>query len=50
MATPRTGSFMHLHLGIDAAGLPANIDAHQLIVNSWDDLEVSQGGLRVWSS
>ena len=41
MATPRTGSFMHLHLGIDATGLPADLDIHHLVVNQWDDIEVS---------
>ena len=40
MATPRTGSFMHLHLGIDATGLPADLDIHHLVVNQWDDIEV----------
>lgn len=41
-ATPRTGSFVHLHLGIDAAGLPPNLDIHHLIVNSWADIEAPQ--------
>jgi phytoene dehydrogenase-like protein len=26
MDTPRTGSFVHLHLGIDASGLPADLE------------------------
>jgi phytoene dehydrogenase-like protein len=31
-ATPQTGSFMHLHLGIDAAGLPDDLECHHLWV------------------
>lgn len=41
-STPQTGSFMHLHLGIDAQGLPEDLDCHHLIVNQWDDLEAPQ--------
>ena len=26
METPMTGSFVHLHLGIDATGLPADLE------------------------
>ena len=26
METPRTGSFVHLHIGIDATGLPADLE------------------------
>jgi hypothetical protein len=40
MDTPRTGSFMHLHLGIDATGLPQDLDIHHLIVNRWGEIEV----------
>ena len=40
MATPRTGSFMHLHLGIDAAGLRDDLEIHHLVVNQWQDIEV----------
>jgi phytoene dehydrogenase-like protein len=29
-ATPMTGSFLHLHLGIDAEGLPQDLDCHHL--------------------
>jgi len=29
-ATPETGSFVHLHLGIDATGLPEDLDCHHL--------------------
>jgi hypothetical protein len=45
LSTPRTGSFVHLHLGIDAEGLPPNLDCHHLVVNDWKDLEVSVGGV-----
>jgi hypothetical protein len=41
-ATPQTGSFVHLHLGIDATGLPEDLDCHHLFVKSWDDLEAPQ--------
>ena len=34
--TEECDSFMHLHLGIDAAGLPADLDMHHIVVNSWD--------------
>eukprot|EP00271_Cylindrocystis_brebissonii_P000213 TRINITY_DN10250_c0_g1_i1.p1 TRINITY_DN10250_c0_g1~~TRINITY_DN10250_c0_g1_i1.p1 ORF type:complete len:673 (-),score=66.47 TRINITY_DN10250_c0_g1_i1:273-2291(-) len=34
--TGRTGSFLHLHLGIDATGLPPDLECHHLIVNDWD--------------
>eukprot|EP00884_Botryococcus_braunii_P008504 jgi/Botrbrau1/17655/Bobra.0166s0083.1 len=40
--TPMTKSFMHLHLGINAEGLPPDLDCHHLFVNSWDDLEAPQ--------
>ena len=40
--TSRCGSFMHLHLGIDATGLPPDLQIHHLIVNSWKDLEAPQ--------
>lgn len=40
--TPQTGSFMHLHLGIDATGLDPDLDCHHLVVNDWHDLEASQ--------
>ncbi|KAI3428469.1 hypothetical protein D9Q98_007294 [Chlorella vulgaris] len=42
MDTPRTGSFMHLHLGIDATGLPQDLDIHHLIVNRWGEIEAPQ--------
>ncbi|CAN0466838.1 unnamed protein product [Ectocarpus sp. 12 AP-2014] len=34
MDTPETGSFMHLHLGIDAEGLH-DLDIHYTVVESW---------------
>jgi phytoene dehydrogenase-like protein len=41
-ATRPTPSFMHLHRGIDAAGLPPGLDCHHLFVNSWADLRAPQ--------
>jgi phytoene dehydrogenase-like protein len=35
-ATPECDSFMHLHLGIDAQGLPPNLACHYIVVNDWD--------------
>ncbi|MCM1981278.1 phytoene desaturase family protein [Lyngbya confervoides] len=35
-ATPVSPSFMHLHLGIDAANLPPHLDCHYIVVNDWD--------------
>jgi phytoene dehydrogenase-like protein len=35
-ATPECESFMHLHLGIDASGLPADLPCHHIIVNDWE--------------
>ena len=34
LATPMTGSFMHLHLGFDAEGL-TDLQMHHIVVNSW---------------
>ena len=40
--TPRTGSFMHLHVGFDAEGLPQGrgayheLDCHHIVVNDWE--------------
>ena len=28
--------------GIDAEGLPADLDCHHLVVNDWDDIEAEQ--------
>lgn len=33
--TPKTDSFMHLHLGIEASGLPSDLECHHLILNDW---------------
>jgi phytoene dehydrogenase-like protein len=35
-ATPDTASFMHLHLGIDGADMPAGIGIHYSVINSWE--------------
>jgi phytoene dehydrogenase-like protein len=35
-ATPECPSFMHLHLGIDGEGLPADLACHYITVNDWD--------------
>lgn len=32
---PPCDSFMHLHLGIDASGLPPDLACHHIIVNDW---------------
>ncbi|MGF1541874.1 MAG: phytoene desaturase family protein [Pleurocapsa sp.] len=34
-ATPECESFMHLHLGIDGANLPEDLQCHYIIVNDW---------------
>jgi phytoene dehydrogenase-like protein len=33
--TEKTDSFMHLHLGIDATGLPSDLECHHLVLNDW---------------
>ncbi|MEO1520983.1 MAG: NAD(P)/FAD-dependent oxidoreductase [Cyanobacteria bacterium J06633_2] len=33
---PPCDSFMHLHLGIDASGLPSDLACHHIVVNDWD--------------
>lgn len=33
--TPQCHSFMHLHLGIDANNLPAQLPCHYIVVNDW---------------
>ena len=35
-ATPECDSFMHLHLGIDAAGLRPDLACHYIVVNDWE--------------
>lgn len=34
--TSETNSFLHLHLCIDATGLPPDLECHHLIVNDWE--------------
>lgn len=36
--TPRTRSFVHLHVGLDASGLPppSELGIHHIVVNSWE--------------
>ncbi|MEL6881612.1 MAG: NAD(P)/FAD-dependent oxidoreductase [Cyanobacteria bacterium J06607_10] len=36
-AIPHCDSFMHLHLGIEAAGLPDDLACHYIVVNDWDE-------------
>ncbi|KAG2438241.1 hypothetical protein HYH02_010942 [Chlamydomonas schloesseri] len=38
LKTPALDSFVHLHLGIDATGLPSDLECHHLVVNSWEQL------------
>ncbi|MBW2314095.1 MAG: FAD-dependent oxidoreductase [Deltaproteobacteria bacterium] len=35
-ATPHTGSVVHLHLGIDATGLPPGLGIHHVVMKNWD--------------
>ncbi len=34
--TPECDSFMHLHLGIDGAGLRSDLACHYIVVNDWE--------------
>jgi len=34
--TPINRSFMHLHLGFDATGLPPDLELHHIVVNQWE--------------
>ncbi|CAI9101533.1 OLC1v1038876C1 [Oldenlandia corymbosa var. corymbosa] len=34
--TPQCESFMHLHLGFDAEGLPEDLGIHHIVVNEWE--------------
>ncbi|KAJ4951144.1 hypothetical protein NE237_027976 [Protea cynaroides] len=34
--TPQCESFMHLHLGFDAEGIPDDLGIHHIIVNDWN--------------
>lgn len=42
METPMTGSFVHLHLGIDATGLPKDLESHYTVINKWDPIDAPQ--------
>jgi len=33
---------MHLHLGIDATGLPADLECHHTVINTWDKIDAPQ--------
>ncbi|MEM8544272.1 MAG: NAD(P)/FAD-dependent oxidoreductase [Cyanobacteria bacterium P01_H01_bin.119] len=35
LAMPQCHSFMHLHLGIDGAGVPEDLACHHIVVNDW---------------
>lgn len=35
-ATPACPSFMHLHVGFDAAGLDPDLELHHILVNDWE--------------
>ncbi|PRW44291.1 ABC transporter A family member 7-like isoform B [Chlorella sorokiniana] len=47
MDTHRTGSFVHLHLGIDATGLPPDLECHYLLPNQWGNFEAPQNVINV---
>ena len=36
LVIPPCESFMHLHLGIEAQGLPTDLACHYIVVNDWD--------------
>ena len=38
MDTPKTESFLHLHLGIDARDLPPDLESHHVMLRHWDVL------------
>lgn len=42
MSTPRTGSFVHLHIGIDATDLPADLESHYTVLNKWEPIDAPQ--------
>lgn len=42
MSTPMTGSFVHLHLAINASGLPTNLESHYTVINTWDKIDSPQ--------
>ena len=37
-----TGSFVHLHIGIDATGLPDDLETHYSVINNWDPIDAPQ--------
>lgn len=41
-ATPECESFMHLHLGIDAAGIRPDLACHYIVVNNWEGVTAPQ--------
>ena len=41
-AIPECNSFMHLHLGIDATDIKANLLCHYIIVNHWEPIDAPQ--------
>ena len=42
MQTPMTGSFVHLHLGIDGTGLPPGLESHYTVINQWQPIDAQQ--------
>lgn len=36
LSTPACNSFMHLHVGFDAKGLPPDLELHHIVVNDWE--------------
>eukprot|EP01035_Chromulina_nebulosa_P017570 gene17570-23137_t len=41
-STPMTGSFVHLHIGIDATELPSDLESHYTVINTWDKIDSPQ--------
>lgn len=48
-ATPQTESFLHLHLGIDAEDLPADLQCHYAVVNDFKQPINSPGNVIIIS-
>lgn len=42
METPMTNSFNHLYIGINATGLPADLESHYSVINKWDPIDAPQ--------
>eukprot|EP01041_Mallomonas_annulata_P006900 gene6900-14008_t len=40
--TPMTGSFVHLHIGINATGLPLDLESHYTVINQWEKIDAPQ--------